>query len=185
MLGTSLGFLIATIRHKVKTRHLIRPTDQMVNNERRQAVVKGLWSSKGVWILAMVRLTLHLPFFALIETELRESNKAFFVMWFMPMMMSFWDSGIYVAFHKGMRKRVASYISCWKSNGIRNTQTKSTRVNVLPQPDFLEPRDQPRYPPSNLVPCENVGPQFNNERNFPLNVSAFIRNDIDSCVLHV
>ena len=140
------GFLIANIRHKIKTRHLIRPTDQMVNNERRQAVIKGLWSSRGVWKLAMVRLTLHLPFFALIETELRESDKAFFPMWFMPMMMSFWESMIYAAFHKGMRNMVVSYLSCWKSNGIRNTETRSTRVNAFTSVRFLRTKIATKVP---------------------------------------
>ena len=77
------------------------------------------------------------PSSLLIETKLRESDKAFFATWFMPMMMSFWDSVINVAFHKGMRNMVASYLSCWKSNGIRNTETRSTRVNVFTSVRFL------------------------------------------------
>ena len=116
LLITSIGFVIADVRHKIRIRMIVAAEEMMDVNRRRTAVTKALWSSKGVWILAIVRLTLHLPFWALAETKLRDSENSFFVMWLMPLLIPFWDAVCYVGFHKGLRRLAAKTLCLCRCN---------------------------------------------------------------------
>ena len=76
----------------------------LVNKRQRKAVAQVLWSSKGVWVVAVIHLFFHLPFFILAETKLRESSSSFFVLWLLAFTVPVWDVVCYFVFHKELRK---------------------------------------------------------------------------------
>ena len=112
LLLSSIGFVTGAVRYKFKTRNALKPEEMLANMEKRKEVAKVLWSSKGVWVLAVVRLILHLPFFALAETKLRESSSSFFLLWLLAFTGPVWDAICYTGFHKELRK-LAGQIVCW------------------------------------------------------------------------
>ena len=112
LLLSSIGFVTGAVRYKFKTRNALQPEEMLANKEKRKEVAKVLWSSKGIWVLAVVRLIVHLPFFALVETKLRESLSSFFVLWLLSFTGPIWDAVCYIGFHKELRK-LASQTVCW------------------------------------------------------------------------
>ena len=128
---SSIGFVTGAVRYKIRTRNVLKPDDMLVNKRQRKAVARVLWSSKGVWVLAVIHLFFHLPFFVLAETKLRESSSSFFVLWLLAFTVPVWDVVCYIVFHKELRKLACEMICWWKprESTVDKQVPKSTQSN--------------------------------------------------------
>ena len=143
LLVSSIGFVTGAVRYKIRTRNVLKPDDMLVNKRQRKAVAHVLWSSKGVWVLAVVRLILHLPFFVLAETKLRESSSSFFVLWLLAFTVPVWDAVCYIGFHRELRK-LAGQMICWwrlKESTVEQEVHKTTESNYNVTPTVLKARE--------------------------------------------
>ena len=142
LLVSSIGFVTGAVRYKIRTRNVLKQDDILVNKRIRKAVTHVLCSSKGVWVLALIHLIFHLPFFVLAETKLRESSSSFFVLWLLAFTVPFWDVVCYIVFHKELRKLACEMICWWrpKESTVEQPIRKPTQSNYNSPLTVLEAR---------------------------------------------
>ena len=148
LIVTSIGFVVAFVLHKIKTQKLLVPSDKMVDTLQRQVVMKAIWSAKGTWILAVLRLTLHIPLLILnVHNSFKPSDQTFFAIWCTVMMVPFWDAACYVGLQKEMRKLAVSMVTLRflkKKRAVKAEIGSATRIlkPFVVSHSVLEPRSE-------------------------------------------
>ena len=110
---TTFALYYHTVKHVVKSRKLVAPLSFGTKEERRQAVLSALWSSKGIVVLASVRLALEIPCIAL--SRIASGMVAFYAQAAVAT-MPFWDVLCFITSSQRLRKLLrAKLCSCGAS----------------------------------------------------------------------
>ena len=86
LLLSNAGLFIITIKHAIRIQLMKRRQVNVSSQEESEspltrAIMAALWSAKGVMVLSLVRLTIHLPFFLMESRQRDVSDLVFYFQW--------------------------------------------------------------------------------------------------------
>ena len=113
---SSLVLFVMAVKHKLRDRMSVAPSG--ADAELTNAITKALWSAKGALVLSTMRLTLHVPFFVLLETHFKDSEAMFYIYWAI-ISGPFWDAVCYIGCSPSLRQYVMTRFL--KTGGANNS----------------------------------------------------------------
>ena len=133
---SSSGLFIITIKHAIRIQLMKRRPINASNQDDGQGqitrvIMAALWSTKGVMVLSVMRLTIHLPFFLMESRQRDTSNLVFYFQWGL-LSGPIFDSICFVGCGKTLRQLIALKYKCGNriqplsESGPRQCQRKLT-----------------------------------------------------------
>ena len=121
---TNICMYIIAVRQAILIRTSVVPQGQ--GSDQTRSVIASLWSAKGVIVLSAVRIAIHLPFFIMLKSNLRETPEAFYAQWAL-IAGPFWDALCFVGCSPTLRKQAWKMIRC-QSHGVSSESENDSNV---------------------------------------------------------
>ena len=118
LLLTSSGLFVITIKQAIRIQLMKRRQFRNNNSDQVESqgqmthvIMAALWSAKGVMVLSLVRLTIHLPFFLMESRQRDASNLVFYFQWGL-LSGPIFDSICFIGCSKTLRKLIVLKLKC-------------------------------------------------------------------------
>ena len=116
---TNLGLFIVAMRHAIQIRVIKRKPEPVgVQGQKVKVILMSLWAAKGVMVVSLLRLSLHLPFFIIRNRLISSSEMLFYSQWCL-LSGPIWDVLCFIGCSDSLRQLVWHSIRC-KSNSHDN-----------------------------------------------------------------